>query len=78
MDKLDTAGVEVSAKVLVVALKSDGQIRSSEFANTASGHKQLIRYLHCQSQRVRVCMESTGLYGLDLALVLYAERGSRS
>lgn len=75
MDKLDTAGVEVSAKVLVVALKSNGQIRSSEFANTVSGHKQLIRYLHRQSQRVRVCMESTGLYGLDLALVLHAGKG---
>lgn len=75
MDKLDAVGIEVSAKVLVVALKSNGQTRSSEFANTASGHKQLIAYLRRHSQSVRVCMESTGLYGLDLALALHGGKG---
>jgi len=75
MDKVDTVGVEVSAKVLVVALKSNGQIRACEFANTASGHKQLISYVRRYSQRVRVCMESTGLYGLDLALAVKAQKG---
>jgi transposase len=75
MDKFDAAGVEVSAKVLVLALKSQGQMRSSEFPNTAAGHKQVIRYLRRYSQSVRVCMESTGLYGLDLALALQAEKG---
>jgi transposase len=75
MDKFEVAGVEVSAKVLVVALKSNGQMRSSEFDNTATGHKELIRFLRRYSQSVRVCMESTGLYGLDLALALEAEKG---
>ena len=76
MDKLDVAGVEVSAKVLVIALKNNGQMRSSEFPNTAAGHKQVIRYLRRYSHRVRACMESTGLYGLDLALALQAEKGA--
>jgi len=75
MNKLDVAGVEVSAKALVVALKSQGRMRSSEFPNTASGHRQVIGYLRCHSPRVRVCMESTGLYGLDLALAVQAEQG---
>ena len=75
MDKLDVAGVEISAKVLLLALKSQGQMRSSEFPNTATGHKQLIGYLRRYSQKVRVCMESTGLYGLDLALALQAAPG---
>lgn len=75
MDKFDVAGVEVSAKVLVIALKSDGQIRSAEFANDARGHKQVIRYLRRLSRPIRVCMESTGLYGLDLALAIQAEKG---
>lgn len=75
MDKLDVAGVEVSAKVLVIALKSNGQMRSSEFPNTAAGHKQVILYLRRYSRGVRVCMESTGLYGLDLALALQTEKG---
>jgi transposase len=75
MDKFDVAGMEISAKTLVVALKSNGQMRSSEFPNTAVGHKQVIRYLRRYSPQVRVCMESTGLYGLDLALALQAEKG---
>lgn len=75
MDKFDAAGVEVSAKVLVVALQVDGQLRSAEFPNSGSGHKQLIGYLRRYSQRVRICMESTGLYGLDLALALQGEKG---
>lgn len=75
MDKFDAAGVEVSAKVLVVVLQVDGQLRSSEFPNSGSGHKQLIRHLRRYSQRVRICMESTGLYGLDLALALQGEKG---
>jgi transposase len=56
-------------------LKSNGQMRSSEFPNTAAGHQQVIRYLRRYSPRVHVCMESTGLYGLDLALALQAEKG---
>jgi len=75
MDKLDTAGVEVSVEVLVIALKSNGQMRASEFPNTPSGHKQLIGYLRRHSQRLRICLESTGLYGLDLALALQTQKG---
>lgn len=75
MDKFDAAGIEVSAKVLVVAVKSNGQERSSEFPNTASGHKQLIRYLRRCRQQVRICLESTGLYGLDLALAIHGQAG---
>jgi len=75
MDKHDVAGVEISAKVLVMALKSHGQMRSAEFPNTAAGHNQLIRFLRRHSRPVRVCMESTGLYGLDLALALQAQKG---
>ena len=75
MDKFDAAGVEISAKTVIVALPSNGQLRSSEFPNTASGHKQLIAYLRRYSQRVRICLESTGSYGLDLALALHAQQG---
>ncbi len=74
MDKFAVAGVEVSADVLVVAL-DNGQLRSSEFPNTTAGHRQLLRFLRKHSQQVRVCLESTGLYGLDAALVLQAQPG---
>jgi transposase len=74
MDKFAVAGVEVSAEVLVVAL-DNGQLRSSEFPNTAAGHQQLLRFLRKHSSQVRVCLESTGLYGLDAALALHFQPG---
>jgi transposase len=75
MDNWAVAGVEVSAKVLVVVVKANGQSRSSEFPNTFAGHQQLIRFLRKSTPAVRVCMESTGLYGLDAALALHAQAG---
>jgi transposase len=74
MDKQAVAGVEVSAEVLVLAL-DNGQMRSAEFPNTAAGHQQMLRWLRQQAAEVRVCMESTGLYGLDAALLLHRQAG---
>lgn|SRR5262249_42014607 len=74
MDKLAVAGVEVSADVLLVVV-DDGQLRSSQFPNTAAGHRQLLRFLRKSSRLVRVCLESTGLYGLDAALAWEAQQG---
>lgn len=74
MDKQAVAGVEVSAEVLLVAF-DDGQLRSSEFANTVAGHQQLLRFLRKHATQIRVCMESTGLYGLDAALSLHRQPG---
>jgi transposase len=74
MDKQAVAGVEVSAEVLLVAF-DDGQLRFSEFVNTAAGHQLLLRWLRKNTTQVRVCMESTGLYGLDAALALHRQPG---
>jgi len=74
MDKFDPCGIEVSAQELVVALSRDGRAeRLRSFPNTAEGHAALLRYLHSGSQRVRVALESTGLYGLDLAYALHRD-----
>jgi len=43
-----------------------------EFSNTPAGHESLIRWLQRAGLEIRVCMEATGLYGLDLALALHA------
>lgn len=76
MSKLDTCGIEVSAKELVVALRREERLEPlRSFANTAEGHAALIRYLRRAGRVVRVCLESTGLYGLDLALALSAQAG---
>jgi len=76
MSKLDTGGIEVSAKELVVALRREEALEPlRSFANTAEGHQALIRYLQRAGRGVRVCLEATGLYGLDLALALSAQAG---
>jgi transposase len=76
MSKLDTAGTEVSAKELLVALRRDGIVEPlATFPNTGEGHQTLLRYLRRKGRVVRVCLESTGLYGLDLALALSEQEG---
>lgn len=76
MNKRDVCGIEVSAKTLLVALRRAGQaLPLRSFANTPEGHRQVVRYLARQGRTVRVCMESTGVYGLDLALRLHGHSG---
>ena len=60
-------GVEVSAQTLVVDMATQKQ---REFPNTAAGHRQLVAWLRRARREVHVCLEATGLYGLDLALAL--------
>jgi transposase len=65
-------GIEVSAQTLVVALgPPEGPASLREFPNTPAGHQGVRRFLERAGQPVRVAMESTGLYGLDLALCLH-------
>jgi len=72
MDKLDFSGVEVSAEELVVSLQGEGQQKALKtFPNQPQGHQALVRHLRCAGRRMRVCLESTGVYGLDLALALH-------
>jgi len=69
MSNLDTCGIEVSAKELVVRLRRQEDLEPlRNFTNTPEGHLIILRYLRRAGRVVRVCMESTGLYGLDLAL----------
>jgi len=71
MDKHDFSGIEVSAEELIVAVEREGRTVPLEcFANDAPGHQALLRFLRGAGHPVRVCMESTGVYGLDLALLL--------
>ena len=64
-------GIDVSAKKLQVATEDS----DFEINNTPEDHQKLIQRLwHC-GREVRVCMESTGVYGLDLAMALYRAEG---
>ena len=76
MSNLDTCGIEISAKELVVRLRrGEGWQPLRNFTNTPEGHLIILRYLRRAGRVVRVCMESTGLYGLDLALALSGQEG---
>jgi transposase len=71
---LDLCGLDVSAQELVVMVRRDGKTEPCRsFPNRPQGHQELQRYLTHRRERVRVCMESTGLYGLDAALTLQAD-----
>lgn len=76
MDKLDVAGIEVSARTLLVALRRDGQVQPlKSFSNSAAGHRALVGYVSRKGVQVRAGLESTGVYGLDVALALHAAPG---
>jgi transposase len=64
-------GIEVSASTLLVAR---GAHALRPFPNTAAGHQGVLHFLEAAGGRVRVCLEATGRYGLDLALTLHGAR----
>jgi len=75
LSTFDPCGIEVSAQTLLVALGREGRAASRrEFPNTPQGHQALLGFLERSGRPVRVVMESTGLYGLDLALCLHQAR----
>lgn len=75
MDKTEACGIEVSARELVVALGDQrGGTRLRRFGNSTVGQRALLKVLK-RLGRVRVVLEATGLYGLDVALALSAEEG---
>lgn len=75
MDNRDFAGIEVSQEELLVALRRGEQtLPLASFPNTAEGHRAVARYLVRKGRRVHVCLESTGVYGLDLALWLHQQK----
>lgn len=64
-------GIDVSAKTLDVAIDSGrGPVWTGVFDNTESGHRKLALRLGTKCRKVRVVVEATGVYHLDLALAL--------
>ncbi len=76
MRKVTEAGIDVSKDVLDVAVRRDERrLETARFANDAAGHPKLIRWLTKGGRTVRVVLESTGTYSLDVALALHRTRG---
>lgn len=64
-------GIDVSAKTLDIAYRGlKGRVERQVFDNEPVRHRALIKYLKKRSRSIRVVMESTGVYGLDLAIAL--------
>jgi len=64
-------GIDVAAKTLAVVIRRNGKPgKCKEFANTVSGHQQLVRYINPKKHTARVCLEATGNYHFDSALYL--------
>lgn len=75
LSAFDPCGIEVSQHTLVVAWRAgDHDQPLREFPNTPAGHQAVLRFLERSGRSVRVALESTGLYGLDLALTLHQAR----
>lgn len=71
---MNFCGIDVSAKSLSVGLYRGERVQPlREFDNTPAGHKQLIGYLlGPRREAVRVCLEASGNYSLDVSLALAA------
>ncbi len=73
MKKLTLVGIDVSARELAVAMdRGLGPVWEGTFANAAAGHRNLMKRLTRRGASVRVCVEATGIYHLDLCLALHA------
>jgi transposase len=71
MDDISYAGIEVSCEKLLVCMKGIKSIHSqNEYSNTKRGHTALAKFLARENRKVRVVMEATGVYSVDLAIYL--------
>lgn len=64
------AGIDVSKAKLDLALY--GNAERHKFDNSPKGHKALISFLKKRGGMVEIVLEATGVYGLDIALLLHA------
>jgi transposase len=67
---MNQVGIDVSNETLDVQRRWGEQLAQRRFANTASGHRQAIAWMRRGTGSVRVCLEATGIYHLQLALAL--------
>ena len=63
------AGCDVSKDWLDVCKKQDGETTIKRFDNTTAGHQKLCKWLG--SRPIRVTVEASGIYSVDLALALH-------
>lgn len=65
------AGIDVGADENVVVISRNKKLGKEKiFTNTPEGHLALIKYLNPNKRKIRVCIEATGTYHFDLAVLL--------
>lgn len=71
-EKMSFIGIDVSAKELVVEMKSnnDSNLRTATFDNDIAGHRKLLKFITKGGKKAKVCMEATGIYYVELAVML--------
>lgn len=71
MNTWKSVGIDISARKADFHIKTlQGKARQGSVENTLQGHQRLLRILARGKGPVRVCLEATGVYGLDLAVAL--------
>lgn len=69
--RVNLVGVDVGSKELVVSMKlHDNSVVHGTFDNTRTGHKKLLKFITKNKCEATVCMEATGIYHFDLAVML--------
>ena len=71
---ITVAGIDVGKDHLDVVRQAETALHR-RFNNTAAGHRVLIKWLRHAGQPVRVVVEASGIYSLDLALALHDADG---
>ncbi len=72
---MNRAGIDVANETFDIQKRSAETITHRTFSNSKSGHQQAIKWLKRGSEQVRVCLEATGIYHLQLALALCRTAG---
>lgn len=67
---MNQVGIDVSNETLDVQKRCGERLSQRRFTNTGSGHRQAIAWMLRGADSVRVCLEATGIYHLQLALAL--------
>jgi len=68
---MNQVGIDISNKTFDASMQSSANVYRRQFVNTPSGRRKFIKWALKNSDSARVCLEATGIYHLQLALVLH-------
>src|ERR1700685_2276962 len=72
--RLSLASMSALALSVGMSCGVEEPIAVTSWVNNRAGHKALLAYLLRGNARVRICLEASGNYSLDLALALQPHR----